>query len=45
MPSGSFVVIPTTSSHDAVTKEEAGLQVNEIGPWEITFVNPADDPR
>jgi mannose-6-phosphate isomerase-like protein (cupin superfamily) len=45
MPAGSFVVIPTDSPHYFVTKDETILQVNGIGPWGITFVNPADDPR
>jgi quercetin dioxygenase-like cupin family protein len=45
LPAGSFVVIPTDSPHYFVTKDETVLQVNGIGPWGITFVNPADDPR
>ena len=45
MPSGSFIVIPTNSPHYFVTKDETVVQVHGIGPWGITFVNPADDPR
>jgi quercetin dioxygenase-like cupin family protein len=45
MPAGSFIVIPTNSPHYFVTKDETVVQVHGIGPWGITFVNPADDPR
>jgi quercetin dioxygenase-like cupin family protein len=45
LPAGSFVVIPTDSPHYFVTKEETVLHVYGIGPWGITFVNPADDPK
>jgi quercetin dioxygenase-like cupin family protein len=45
MPAGSFVVIPTDSPHYFLTKDETVVQVHGIGPWGITFVNPADDPR
>jgi Cupin domain len=42
MPAGSFVVIPTDSPRYFVTKDETVLQVSGIGPWGITFVNPAE---
>jgi quercetin dioxygenase-like cupin family protein len=45
MPAGSYVIIPTDSPHYFLTKDETMLQVHGIGPWGITFVNPADDPR
>ena len=45
MPAGSFIVIPTDSPHYFLTKDETVVQVHGIGPWGITFVNPADDPR
>jgi hypothetical protein len=32
-------------SHFVWTKEEAIAQINVIGPWTVTYVNPADDPR
>ena len=45
MPAGSLVVIPTDSPHYFLTKDETVVQVHGIGPWGITFVNSADDPR
>jgi len=44
-PAGSFVVMPPQMAHYALFKEEAVLQLHGIGPWTITYVNPADDPR
>jgi len=31
--------------HFAWNKEETVVQLNGNGPWGITYVNPADDPR
>ena len=45
MPAGSFIAVPAKSPHFAFTKEETVIQVNAVGPWSITYVNPADDPR
>lgn len=45
MPSGSFVVMPTGHNHYAWTDEETVVQLHSIGPWGITYVDPADDPR
>ncbi|MDR7555823.1 MAG: cupin domain-containing protein [Armatimonadota bacterium] len=45
LPAGSFVVIPTGSPHFAWTSEDTVLQLHSVGPWGITYLNPADDPR
>jgi quercetin dioxygenase-like cupin family protein len=45
MPAGSFVVMPTGHNHFAWTEEETVVQLHSIGPWGITYVDPADDPR
>ena len=45
MTAGSFMVMPKGMHHFAWTKEETVLQVYAIGPWGLTYVNPADDPR
>jgi quercetin dioxygenase-like cupin family protein len=45
MPAGSFLALPAKSPHFVHTKEETIIQVTATGPWTITYVNPADDPR
>jgi len=46
LPAGRFVVIPTDSPHYFLTTgRETVVQVHGIGPWGITFENPADDLR
>ena len=45
MPAGSYVVMPKGEHHFAWTTGETVIQVHAIGPWGITYVNPADDPR
>jgi quercetin dioxygenase-like cupin family protein len=42
---GSFAVMPTGTRHFAWTKGETIIQLHGIGPWGVTYVNPADDPR
>ena len=42
---GSFAALPAKSPHFAMTKDETIIQVSAVGPWTITYVNPADDPR
>ena len=45
MPAGSFGYWPVGMRHFAWTKGETVLQLQGQGPWTITYVNPADDPR
>jgi hypothetical protein len=45
MPAGSFVVMPKGHNHFAWTEQETVVQLHSTGPWGITYVNPADDPR
>lgn len=45
LPAGSFVQIPVGMAHFAWTEEETVVQINAIGPFGITYVNPEDDPR
>lgn len=46
IPMGGFLSVPATHPHFAwTTTEGAVLQVHGTGPSDITFVNPADDPR
>jgi hypothetical protein len=45
MPAGGIVIMPVGMNHFAWTAEETVVQLNGVGPWGITYVNPADDPR
>lgn len=45
LPAGGMVIIAAGSNHFAWTAEETVVQLNGVGPWGITYVNPADDPR
>ncbi len=45
MPAGTFGYWSAGMRHFAFTKGETVLQLHGIGPWTITYVNPADDPR
>jgi quercetin dioxygenase-like cupin family protein len=42
---GSFVQLPTGMAHFAWTETETVVQINAIGPFGITYVDPKDDPR
>ena len=45
MPAGSFGFWPVGMRHFAYAEGETVLQLHGRGPWTITYVNPADDPR
>jgi hypothetical protein len=45
MPAGSYMRMPKGMHHFAAAKGETILQVHGIGPFEIHYVNAADDPR
>ena len=45
MTAGSFAAMPAGMQHFAHTKTGCVLQVHAMGPFEIVYVNPADDPR
>jgi len=45
MVAGSFIGIPRKSPHFVYTKEETIIQISSMGPFEVNYVNPADDPR
>ena len=46
LPVGGFVAIPPKHPHLAgAGGQETVVQVHGVGPTDITFVNPADDPR
>jgi quercetin dioxygenase-like cupin family protein len=41
---GGFGVAPAHMNHYAWTKTGAVIQINLMGPFALTYVNPADDP-
>jgi quercetin dioxygenase-like cupin family protein len=43
-PGGMAIMQPGTR-HFAWNEGETVVQVHGVGPWTITYVNPADDPR
>lgn len=42
---GGFVRIPAGMPHFAWTKDETVVQINGVGPFDVQYVDPADDPR
>jgi quercetin dioxygenase-like cupin family protein len=45
LSAGSVAIIPPKMNHFGWTKEETVVQVHGVGPWGITYVDSADDPR
>jgi quercetin dioxygenase-like cupin family protein len=45
LPAGAFVSMEPGTRHFVRTKGKTIVQVNATGPWKLTYVNPADDPR
>ena len=42
---GSFVHLPAGVAHYAVADGETVVQINGVGPFDITYIDPNDDPR
>lgn len=42
---GGFDMLKAGTNHFAFSKKGAVIQLNDVGPWDIKYVNPADDPR
>jgi quercetin dioxygenase-like cupin family protein len=45
LPAGSFSSMPQGVVHYVFIDEDAIIQINAVGPWDIDYVNPKDDPR
>ena len=45
LSAGSFGYWPAGMKHTAWSEGETVIQLHGIGPWQINYVNPADDPR
>lgn len=42
---GTYATLPPEMRHFAIAEGETTVQLTSVGPWEINYVNPADDPR
>jgi hypothetical protein len=45
LPPASFVHLPAGMAHYAVTDVETVVQINGMGPFDVVYVDPKDDPR
>lgn len=45
LETGSFFAFDPGMVHYVFTEGETVVQLNSTGPWEIEYVDPADDPR
>jgi mannose-6-phosphate isomerase-like protein (cupin superfamily) len=45
LSAGGFSVMPAGMHHYVYSKDGATIQAHGIGPFTVTYVNPADDPR
>jgi len=44
LPPGGYALLPAQMHHYAMAKTAAIVQVHGQGPFQLTYVNPADDP-
>ena len=44
LPAGGYALLPADMRHYALAKTDATVQVHGMGPFVLTYVNPADDP-
>ena len=44
LAAGGFATAPAQKHHFAIAKTHTVVQVHAIGPFQLTYVNPADDP-
>ena len=45
LPAGGYVFLPAEMRHFAMATTGATVQIEGPGPFVLTYVNPADDPR
>lgn len=45
LPMGAFAALAPGVRHFAQAKGETVIQLHGVGPWSLTYVDPADDPR
>jgi quercetin dioxygenase-like cupin family protein len=42
---GAFAIMQPGTPHFAWTSGETIVQIHSVGPWGVTYINAADDPR
>jgi quercetin dioxygenase-like cupin family protein len=45
LPPGSFFHLPAGMTHYAVAATETVVQINGVGPFDVVYLNPKEDPR
>jgi quercetin dioxygenase-like cupin family protein len=45
LPAGSFGMLPPGMQHYARAQGTTVIQLHGVGPWSLTYVNAAEDPR
>jgi hypothetical protein len=45
LPTGTFWASPAGDRHAFFTKQDTIVQITAMGPWDISYVSSADDPR
>ena len=45
MKAGSFMTMAPGTRHFALSKKGGVIQLHGMGPWQIYYINAADDPR
>jgi hypothetical protein len=45
LETGAYATMPARTNHYVRAKGEAVIQIIAMGPFEVKYVNPRDDPR
>ncbi len=45
MPTGTFFHLPSGMAHYLFAETESVVQLNGMGPFDVKYIDPADDPR
>ena len=45
LSAGHVSIMQPKTNHFVWTKQETIAHIHSMGPWKVTYVNPADDPR